>query len=291
MKTTDRENIARKAVADALRMRKTAGNSLDESICVYDLAEKLGVEVRFLDIPSMEGMYCNSGKPHIILSSLRPPGRRAFTCAHELGHHSYGDGMQVDELVEQWGRYRRFDPREFAADCFAGALLMPKMAVEKAFALREWPIRECTPDQVYVISNYFGVGYTTLIHHLSIALSLIPRAHADRLLKVKPRQAQTLAIGRGISDTVWIVDRYWTGRPIDVEVGNLVFVHGQPALEGVCVERVEDRKDDMLLRACQPGLGRLEHESGWSVFVRVSRSGFIGRSIFRHLEEVDNNDY
>lgn len=232
MKTTDRKNIARKAVADALRMRKRAGNNLDESVCVYDLAQRLGVEVRFLDIPSMEGMYCNSGKPHIILSSLRPPGRRAFTCAHELGHHSRGDGMQVDELVEQWGRYRRFDPKEFAADCFAGALLMPKMAVEKAFALREWPIRECTPDQVYVISNYFGVGYTTLIHHLSIALLLIPRPHADRLLKIKPRQARALALGWETSETVWIVDAYWTGRPIDIEVDDLVLVHGQPTLEG-----------------------------------------------------------
>ena len=291
MKTTDRKNIARKAVADALRMRKRAGNSLDESICVYDLAQKLGVEVRFLDIPSMEGMYCNSGKPHIILSSLRPPGRRAFTCAHELGHHSRGDGVQVDELVEQWGRSPRFDPREFAADCFAGALLMPKMAVEKAFALRKWPIRECTPDQVYVISTYFGVGYTTLIHHLSIALSLLSRSHADLLLKIKPRQAQALALGWETPDTVFVVDGYWTGRPIDIEVGDFVFVYGQPALEGVCVEHVEDRKEGRLIRACQPGLCRLEDKSGWSAFVRVSRSGFIGRSIFRHLEEADNNDY
>ncbi len=291
MKTTDRENIARKVVADALRMRKRAGNSLDESVCVYDLAEKLGVEVRFWDIPSMEGMYCNSGKPHIILSSLRPPGRRAFTCAHELGHHSRGDGTQLDELVEQRGRYRRFDPKEFAADCFAGALLMPKTAVERAFALRRWPIRECTPDQVYVISNYFGVGYTTLIHHLSVALSLISRSHADHLLKVKPRQAQTLALGWETSNTVWVVDRHWTGRPVDIEVGDLVFVHGQPALEGGCVEHVEDRKEGRLIRACQSGLGRLEDGSGWSAFVRVSRSSFIGRSIFRHLEEVDNNDY
>ena len=289
MNTTGRKNIAQKAVRDALWMRQRAGNSLDESVCVYDLAQSLGVEVWFLDIPSMEGMYCNSETPHIILSSLRPPGRRAFSCAHELGHHSQGDGTQVDELVEQWGRYQRFDPKEFAADCFAGALLMPKMAVEKAFALREWPIIECTPAQVYVISNYFGVGYTTLIHHLSIALSLLPRPHAARLLKVKPRQAQALALGWETSNTVWVADRYWTGRPIDIEVGDLVFFLGQATLEGVSVEHVEERKGGTLVRACQPGFDRLEHESGWSAFVRVSRSGFTGRSIFRHLEEADNN--
>ena len=83
-------------------------------------------------------MYYKSPEPHIILSSLRPAGRRAFTCAHELAHHFRGDSVHVDELVEQWKRPRRFDPKEFAADCFAGALLMPKMAVERAFALHEW---------------------------------------------------------------------------------------------------------------------------------------------------------
>ena len=271
-------------------MRVRAGYGLDESICIYDLAQKLGVEVRFLDIPSMEGMYYNSGIPHIILSSLRPPGRRAFTCAHELGHHSQKDGTQIDELIEQWIRYRRFDHKEFAADCFAGALLMPKMAVEKAFALREWSINECTPGQVYVISNYFGVGYATLIHHSCMALQLLRRSHADRLLEVGPRQAQALALGWEISDTVWVVDRHWTGRPIDIEVGDFLFVHGKATLEGVCVEHVEDRKEGVMVRACQPGLGSLEIESGWSAFVRVSRRGFVGRSIFRHLEEAGNND-
>ena len=45
--------------------------------------------------------------------------------------------MEIDELVEQWDK-PRFDPKEFTADCFAGALLMPKMAVSRAFAVRGW---------------------------------------------------------------------------------------------------------------------------------------------------------
>ena len=91
--------MAQGAFAAALRMRKNAGYRLDEAICVYDLAETLGIEVRFADIPSMEGMlYCNPD-PAIIVSSLRPSGRRAFTCAHELGHFQAGDGTTVDDLV------------------------------------------------------------------------------------------------------------------------------------------------------------------------------------------------
>ncbi len=283
----DRRTIARQVTAEALRMRKKVGYTFDGPICVYDLAQRLGIEVRFLDIPSMEGMYHSASEPTIILSSLRPPGRRVFTCAHELGHHSRGDGIHVDQLVEQWQR-PKFDPKELAADCFAGALLMPKMAVERAFAIRQWTIRECTPGQVYVLSNYFGVGYTTLVHHMRSALLLLSDARAVALLKIQPRKAQALALGWEIPETVWVVDAHWTGRPIDVEAEDLIFVYGSPTSEGSCVEGVLDTEVGRLLRARQPGIGRLEDRSGWSAFIRVSRRGFVGRNIYRHQEEADN---
>ena len=234
----------------------------------------------------MEGMYYRAPKPHIIISSLRPPGRRIFTCAHELGHHSRGDGTQVDELVEQ-RQQPQFAPSEFAANCFAGALLMPKIAIDQAFALREWKISECTSAQVYAVSNYFGVGYSTLIHHLRSGLLLLSARRAKRLLKITPRRAQAQAVGWETRHTVWIVDRYWTGRPIDIEVGDLVLMHGQPCLEGSCVERVSDKDGTTLVRAQQPGIGRLESSSSWSAFIRVSARGFVGRSLFRHQEQTD----
>ena len=281
----DRRTIARKATAEALRTRLRAGYGLDTPICVYDLAGRLGIEVRFFDLPSLEGMYYNSPKPHIILSSLRPSGRRAFTCAHELGHHSRGDGTCLDEMVERWVG-PRFDPAEFSADCFAAALLMPKTAVERAFALRKWTINECTPEQAYAISNNFGVGYTTLVHHLSRGLLLLSSSRAERLLKVQPRRAQAMAVGWETPNMVWVVDRHWVGRPIDVEAGDLILLHERTRLEGDCAERVTDMADGRLLRAKEPGVGRLEDSSGWSAFIRVCRRTFVGRDIHRHREEA-----
>ena len=190
----DRRAIARQAMGAALRTRRSVGYGLDHAICVFDLAEKLGVEVRFLDLPSMEGMYTSASSPTIIVSSLRPTGRRAFNCAHELGHHYRQDGVEIDELVEQWDK-PRFDPKEFAADCFAGTLLMPKLAVSKAFAVRGWSMEECTPEQAFMVAGYFGVGYTTLVHHLRSALQVLPDSRARALLKVSPRNAQSLLIG------------------------------------------------------------------------------------------------
>ena len=274
------------AFAAALRMRRDAGYRLDEAICVYDLAEQLGVEVRFTDIPSMEGMlYCNP-EPVIIVTSLRPSGRRSFTCAHELGHFHYGHGTIVDELVWKSPKVA-LDPREFVADCFAGALLMPKMAVERAFSLRNWSIEYSNPGQIYAVSNYFGVGYSTLIHHLSKNLQLLPHRRAEKLLKVRPGTAQAQMIGWESEDKVWVVDQHWRGRAVDIEVGDLIMTERETAYEGNCLEAIEGPGSRRLFRACRPGLGRLCNTEESSAFVRVSRRAFVGRSIFRHLAEEE----
>ena len=272
------------AFAAALRMRKNAGYRLDEAICVYDLAGRLGIEVRFTDIPSMEGMlYCDA-EPVIILSSLRPMGRRSFTCAHELGHFHYGHGTIVDKLVGKSPKIG-FDSTEFVADCFAGALLMPKMAVQRAFSVRNWSIEGSTPGQIYTVSNYFGVGFSTLVHHLSKSLRLLPEPHAEELLMVGPRKAQAQVLGWESADKVWVVDSHWSGRAIDVEVGDFILAQRETDHEGGCLEGVEVSGNGRLFRACQSGLGRICNASGWSAFVRVSRRAFVGRSIFRHLAE------
>ncbi len=281
----DRRAIARKAMAAALRTRLSVGHGLDHAVCVYDLAEKLGVEVRFLDAPSMEGMYSAASDPTIIVSSLRPPGRRTFTCAHELGHHNRSDSVEIDELVEQWD-IPRFDPKEFAADCFAGALLMPKMAVSRAFAIRGWSMEDCTPEQVFMVAGYFGVGYATLVHHLRSALHVLPDSRAQALLKVSPRKAQSLLVGWQTPQTAVVVDPHWTGRAVDVEVGDLIFVRGGAQSEGACIEPFSDVDHGRLFRATRPGIGRLEAADAWSAFVRVSRRDYVGRALYRHWEEA-----
>ena len=281
----DRRAIARQAMAAALRTRLSLGYGLEHAVCVYDLAEKLGVEVRFLDLPSMEGMYSSASGPTIIVSSLRPPGRRAFTCAHELGHHNRRDGVEIDEFVEQWDK-PRFDPKEFAADCFAGALLLPKMAVSRAFAVRGWSMEECTPEQAYMVAGYFGVGYTTLIHHLRGALQVLSDTRAQALLKVSPRKAQSLLLGWQTPDTVVAVDSHWTGRAVDVEVGDLIFVKGRVQSDGECLEPSPDVEHGRVFRVARPGIGRLEAGTTWSTFVRVSRRAYVGRALYRHWEEA-----
>jgi Zn-dependent peptidase ImmA (M78 family) len=79
---------AAQAASDA---RDRVGFDLIAPIDVYDLAERLGVRVLFLDV-SMEGFYQKGPPSRILLSAQRPLARRAFTCAHEIGHHWFGHG-------------------------------------------------------------------------------------------------------------------------------------------------------------------------------------------------------
>src|SRR5258708_4172699 len=93
-----RKDLAREALTAALEIRKNKIKNLVDPICVYDLAEELKIEVRFADIPSLEGMYSSAPRPAIILGSERPAGRRVYTCGHELAHHVFGPGTRVEQL-------------------------------------------------------------------------------------------------------------------------------------------------------------------------------------------------
>ena len=75
----DRKTVATQSMAAALRVRTSVGLGLEEAICVYQLAEQLGIEVRFVDIPSMEGMYYQAPEPAIILSLVEAFGA---ACIH-----------------------------------------------------------------------------------------------------------------------------------------------------------------------------------------------------------------
>lgn len=149
-------------------------------------------------------------------------------------------------------------------------------------------MEECTPAQASMVAGYFGVGYSTLIHHLRGALGVLPDKQSQALLKVGPRRAQSLLLGWETPHTVLVVDTHWTGRAVDVEVGDLILVRGGAQPEGACVEPAADVEDGRLFRAVCPGVGRLEATTTWSAFVRVSRPDYVGRALYRHWEEAED---
>lgn len=283
-----RTKLAMDAMSAALQLRQSQKIGIWSPLSPYDLAESLGVEVRFQDYSSMEGIYSKKNPgPLIIISSLRPTGRQAYTCGHELGHHVFKHGSRIDQLINSQPTHGYFNPEEFLADCFAGFLLMPKSAINKAFADRGWNPSSCTAQQLYTIAGLFGVGYTTLIQHLSQTLKLMPDTLAKSLSKISPKQIRSIYLGQDFSEDLIIVDAHWSGRAIDIQVGDYIQLPINTFSEGDCVRFQEKNGQTVLFCGAIPGLGRFDQpDTGWSAFVRVSRRGYVGRNVYRYWEDT-----
>lgn len=286
-----RSDLARAALTAAGRLRVTIGRDALDPLCVYDVIVdhfSSAIELRFQALPSLEGMYARSdGGSVVVVSSLRPSGRQRFTAAHELGHHVFGHGTRLDELLgEDRGGSSSAD--EFIADCFAGYLLMPKLAMLRAFKVRGVEIKNATPRDVFAVASAFGVGYTTLLGHLTRTLRIMPADHAQILARRSPKQIRAEYLGRDPARELHVVDVHWRGRAIDIGVGDYVLLPRGTTLEGGRLQLVERRADGDLYTGAATGIGRAEHPDGWASYVRVARQEYAGRGVYRHEVECDD---
>jgi hypothetical protein len=288
-------DLSREALAAARRVRIKAKTPSDSPLCIFDLIEENyrdEADLWFKAAPSLEGLYVK-GDPMVVqpavvvVSSLRPSGRQRVTAAHELGHHLFGHGSSVDQVRES-GESGAFEPEEFLATQFASCLLMPKLGILKAFAVRGIGIREATPKQILAVASQFGVGYSTLINHLYYMLKELPEARATALAKVTPNKLREEILGHRAEGELLLVDDHWVGRAIDLAVGDHAVVPAGTAVEGATVKFIGTGAHGDVYQARAPGRGRLENKSnGLTSYVRVCRSGYQGRSMFRHLEDED----
>jgi hypothetical protein len=238
----------------------------------------------------MEGMYCKDTGPSIVVSSLRPAGRQAYTGGHELGHHAFGHGTRIDELLGDGGRGSD-EEEEFLADCFAGFLLMPKAAVVRGFAGRGWDPATATPEQVFTVAGWLGVGYDALITHMQASVRLLDRRRATALRKDTPKKIKSGLLDLDCTEELLVADRHWEGRAIDIQVGDAILAMPGVTIEHPGLAATPGNLFNAVLRGTVPGQGRIyDPATGWAAFVRVSRRGYVGRARFRHLEEADDDE-
>jgi hypothetical protein len=263
----------------ALRLRARFGYAVDHAVCPVDIAQRLGVDVWFRPIPSLEGMY-SADRGAIIINALRPAGRRRYTTGHELGHHLHGHGTSFDaegDLVAD-------TDEEFIANNFARALLMPKLAVVSAFTRRGWSPRTATAVQAFVVAQDLGVGFTSLLDHMSLTQRLLDRATAQQFAKVRLAKIRAHFLADEVQHDLVPIDEHWGTRPADLEVGDVVVTTAGARFEGSCMEQ---RKGGLHATTAGEGElivpGRVE-----SIRVRVSPRHFAGLARFRHLEEADD---
>ena len=223
---------------------------------------------------------------------MRPLGRRTFNTAHELGHHVLGHpGMRLDEQIGEGKSDPASSPEEFAANAFAGFLLMPKIGVRRAFTARRLesvdrtarggirgrlPLRGRIPDLGQSSRLQFEGDH--------------PRTGRGVLSKVGlPVIRRSLLGGQG-SDRLWVADRHYSMPTLDTEVGTTLLLPAGSEPEFDHLRHDADIPLGRVFTPTRPGLIRVEAADGWAVVVRVAKYQYSGWSTNRHLELEDGDD-
>src|SRR5258707_39766 len=151
-----------------------------------------------------------------------------------------------------------------------------------------WPARQCAKRSPLVArkgSRRIAPCRSTMpsTHSASNCASSTWRAWK---VVIKRRDRPSSSFSHGATGDAVVVDARWQDRAIDLEVGDLAAVPADVVREGECVDIVRAQGDMTRLRGAAAGRGRVVTRDGsWSAYVRVARRGYIGRSIFRHLED------
>lgn len=283
----NRRNLILDGAQAASEVRDSLGLDLVAPVDIYSIAEAMGIRVRFLPV-SMEGFYRKGAPPRIMLSALRPLARQAFTCAHEVGHHWFGHGSTIDEL--QGDERQDSDiPEEILANAFAAFMLMPSIGVRRAFNSRGWQPATANPVQILTIATEFGVGYNTLLTHLSITLSDMPRNVRVELGKWTPQRIRKRLLGDNEANGLAILDSNQQSTGIDLEEGFALAVPSGAKITGTILKPRQTIEGFDVYDAV--GRGRANVTTAhWQAEARVAPAKFIGPANYRFLEDPDEQD-
>ena len=291
MGTFSRRELALQAAAHAEHLRIKCAIAAVTAVDPIMVAERQGCEVRFMALPSLEGVYSPAPRPVIILGSQRPKGRRTFTCAHELGHHEFRHGARIEELNDR--RFQKYtDTEEFLADMFAAFLLMSQGSIRRALKDREILLHGVQPMQILRLACYFGVGYGTLIEHMTLTLKLLGPQQRENLLLVQPKEMKA-HFGCSPQSDVILVDGFWRDRAVDLDIGDTLVLHQGVAVEdGPCLTPQGTIDGQQRFKAVSRGYIRaFDKSSDWAINIRVASKHYEGLARYRFLhdsEEVPN---
>jgi len=283
-----RQELARTALRGSFDVRRKAGALYEDPICVYDFAEKLGLEIWFVAGASFGGMYAKDTN-NLFIPAERPAGRKAFTCAHELAHWWFNHGTRVDKLDFDAADHEM--PEECLANMFAGYLLMPRHAVMSAFSSRKSKPEDCSIVELYTVACQLGVGYETLLTHMRWSLNLINHSRFNDMRAVAPKKIKEMVLDEPLNAHLVIVDESWHKTAVDLEVGDRAIFPAKVRICGESIKIIGDCKYGIVVEAVRIGLTQaIKNDGSWAAMARVSRKEFNGRGAYRHLEDPDEHE-
>lgn len=279
----NRDQLVLKALKSVEQLRKKLNINPLSIVDPVDIALKMGCSVRYENIESLEGMYAKEPSPTIIIGSYRPNGRKIFTCAHELGHHYFNHGTKIDQLVTKETLVQ--DTEEFLVDCFAGFLLMPKRIVMNILSMQNIDIKNITAIELFKLSSIFGVGYGTILNHLTYSLKMLTQHQYKNLKKVTPRDIKK-HFGIDASVDLVIVDVNWPNKAIDLQVGDFIACSKGFKIDNHLLEiSCEDPSAEFsFFKAKNVGYSRILN-GNWAANIRISRREYSGLARYRFLSD------
>jgi hypothetical protein len=283
---TDLRPLTLLGARKALEIRQRLQIDKSAPAIPFEIAPQLGAQVWLRDASTFDGVYSAGAPPAIVISSLRPLGRTAFTCAHEIAHHAFGHGARIDEVLDPDATNSQLAPEEHIANAFAAHLLMPRSAVIHGMQARQLDPRAITPVDVLALSSWLGVGYATLVTHLCYQLRLLGGVDVSRLNSHEPNRTK-VAIAPDCHGTqeVVLADQAWSGRPIECRVDDFVCLPRDTEVDGARLTLTYRGSHGDVFRAMSVGQTICSLKGGWTCPARVWRRGKAGRALYIYDEE------
>lgn len=265
----------------AIEFRMANGLAFGDPCDIYELIAQCRVDLQFVDIPSLEGMYLEEPESErICVCAHRPAGRQHYTAAHELGHRVLGHGTQLDAIVTELAEAPSSSPEEADSDAFARYILMPPRAVQAAFRLRGFDLASLEPQEVYAAACWLGVGYVTLLNQMLYSLKILRPSDYERLSKVTPKSIKRKLAGIAPDGDVWPLDGLWANRQLHAQVGDLVV-----GIKCHCKTQLVTEIAKGLHAAAGVGQVTAPLAAGGNLTLNISRAAYVGFYEYRYLPE------
>ncbi len=269
--------LGQSAAKAALKYRVAHKLGFDEPCDIFQTVADEKMDLQFVDIPSLEGMFLQEPETtRICVCAQRPWGRQRYTTAHEFGHCILGHGTQVDMAIDTRAQHPALSDEEILAEAFARFLLMPPRAVARAFGKGH----PGDPHEVFRASCWLGVGYGTLVRQMCSSLRIISGAEQGRLLRIERRDlCRKIAGIPDLKDDIWPLDERWRDRRVHVQIGDVV--QGVIAKGSTLLAPITAVSN----RAEQVGTEILHLIAGGELTISSSRRSFVGFYDYRYLPE------
>lgn len=277
---------AAQITAKALKTRKNyLGAAPHMPICPYALCDAMGFDLRFIRVPSFEGMYV-AEMNKVLISAERPEGRKRFTCSHEIGHHVLGHGTVIDEILTHGSDKQE----EQEADFFASMLLMPSSAVTRILNRNQVSAENLTPAGAYTLSKYFGVSYKAFLIHIYSNLHLIAYRQYQTLNNAKLPDIRRSICGLETKNQIFKIGSWWDEKSIEMEVGDIIVSTTSLSIDGPMILQKKSTEGHYIYEATGPGITRICDGSEWSCFTKISRYKFQGLYQYKYEEEEEDEE-